>query len=194
MLKFAALASLGAIGASALELEALVESELQLQSEIEALVKAEQSTDVSTEPCLFPEIDQFNTKEYLAQSASCKKRQIWQKVLEDRNLERWFDGTDLIPLFTQDMNLSFDHTGDTMPDGRVKMTHPRGVTMKVAFRPTMTNPYTGIFRGATHGILRVSETVRTNPEVPQTSPGFGIKFLRDGMDSADTVTMFSFDG
>lgn len=81
-----------------------------------------------------------------------------------------------------------------MPDGRNKMTHPRGVTMKVAFKPTMTNPYTGIFRGATHGILRVSETVRTNPEVAQTSPGFGIKFLRDGMDSADTVTMFSFDG
>ena len=41
---------------------------------------------------------------------------------------------------------------------------------------------------------KISETVRTFPEKPQTSPGFGIKFLRDGMDSADTVTMFSFDG
>ena len=92
------------------------------------------------------------------------------------------------------MNLSFDHTGDTMPDGRKKMTHPRGVTFKVAFRPTAQSPYTGIFRGAKHGIMRISETVRTNPEVNQTSPGFGIKFLRDGMDSADTVTMFSFDG
>ena len=97
-------------------------------------------------------------------------------------------------LFTQDMNLSFDHTGDTMPDGRTKMTHPRGVTFKVAFRPTAQSPYTGIFRGAKHGIMRISETVRTNPDVSQTSPGFGVKFLRDGMDSADTVTMFSFDG
>lgn len=66
--------------------------------------------------------------------------------------------------------------------------------MKVAFKPTENTPYTGIFRGAQHGILRVSETVRTFPEKPNTSPGFGIKFLRDGMDSADTVTMFSFDG
>ena len=99
-----------------------------------------------------------------------------------------------MPLFTQDMNLSFDHKGDTMPENRVKMTHPRGVCLKVAFMPTAGSPYTGIFRGAKHGIMRISETVRTSPEVPQTSPGFGIKFLRDGMDSADTVTMFSFDG
>ena len=92
------------------------------------------------------------------------------------------------------MNLSFDHIGDTMPDDRPKVTHPVGVTFKVAFRPQADSPFTGIFRGAQHGIMRISETVRTTPTKPQTSPGFGIKFLRDGMDSADTVTMFSFDG
>lgn len=100
----------------------------------------------------------------------------------------------MLELFTQDMNLSFDHKGDSMPDGRTKMTHPKGVTTKVVFRPTADTPYTGIFKGAKHGILRISETVPTDPAVAQTSPGFGIKFLRDGMDSADTVTMFSFDG
>lgn len=56
--------------------------------------------------------------------------------MKEKKINRWFDGPDLMELFTQDMNLSFDHTGDTMPDGRVKMTHPRGVTFKVAFRPT----------------------------------------------------------
>ena len=81
-----------------------------------------------------------------------------------------------------------------MPENRTKMTHPKGVTTKVVFRPTADTPYTGIFKGAKHGILRISETVPTDPAVAQTSPGFGIKFLRDGMDSADTVTMFSFDG
>jgi len=115
-------------------------------------------------------------------------------VIKDKHVNRWFDGADLLPLFLQDMNLSFDHNGDTMPDNRVKMTHPRGVTMKVAFRPTANSPYTGIFRGAKHGILRVSEVVRTDKEITITSPGFGIKFLRDGMDSANTVAMFSFDG
>ena len=114
--------------------------------------------------------------------------------MKDTSINRWFEGEDLLPLFEQDMNLSFDHTGDTMPDNRTKMTHPRGVTFKVALKPTRRHRYTGIFKGAKNGIMRISETTRTDPIKPQTSPGFGIKFLRDGMDSADTVTMFSFDG
>ena len=72
----------------------------------------------------------------------------------------------MLELFTQDMNLSFDHTGDTMPEGRKKMTHPRGVTFEVAFRPTSDSPYTGIFKGADSGIMRISETVRTSTEKP----------------------------
>ena len=118
------------------------------------------------EQCIYPDVEQLNTPEWFALSASCKKRYLWKKIIADKRLNRWFEGPDLLPLFTQDMNLSFDHTGDTMPDGRVKMTHPRGVTAKVAFRPTMGHDYTGIFRGATHGIMRVSETVRTVPEKP----------------------------
>lgn len=168
--------------------------ETSLEVDITALVKHEFYSEHASEPCTFPDVKQFNTEEYLAQSASCKKRQIWQNVIKDKHVNRWFDGADLLPLFLQDMNLSFDHNGDTMPDNRVKMTHPRGVTMKVAFRPTANSPYTGIFRGAKHGILRVSEVVRTDKEITITSPGFGIKFLRDGMDSANTVAMFSFDG
>lgn len=64
------------------------------------------------------------------------------------------------------MNLSFDHKGDTMPTGRPKVTHPQGVTFKVAFRPQPDSPYTGIFRGAQHGIMRISETVPTSPLKP----------------------------
>jgi len=46
------------------------------------------------------------------------------------------------------MNLTFDHIGDTMPDDRAKVTHPVGVTFKVAFIPEVDSPYTGIFKGA----------------------------------------------
>ena len=112
--------------------------QLEAETELKALVEQEKEnfSEITMEPCPFPQVTQFNTPEYLAQSASCKKRQIWQNVIRDKRINRWFEGPDLLPLFLQDMNLSFDHTGDTMPDGRVKMTHPRGVTMKVAFRPT----------------------------------------------------------
>ena len=92
------------------------------------------------------------------------------------------------------MNLTFDHTGDTMPDGRVKRTHSRGVTLKVMYKPGRGHYYTGIFKGAKNGIMRISETTKTDPAKPMTAPGFGIKFLRDGMDSADAVAMFSLDG
>ena len=42
--------------------------------------------------------------------------------------------------------------------------------------------------------MRISETVKVTPEVAKTAPGHGVKFFRDGMYSANWVTMFSFDG
>lgn len=128
------LASLAAYSATSIELQS--RAQLQLGSEIEALVEQEVYSDMSTDPCAFPDVKQFNTPEYLAQSASCKKRQIWQNVMKDKRINRWFAGIDLLSLFTQDMNLSFDHKGDTMPDDRLKVTHPRGVTLKISYLPT----------------------------------------------------------
>jgi len=92
------------------------------------------------------------------------------------------------------MNLSYDSVTDTMPLGRLKKTHPVGLVSKIELIPAPDTPYTGIFRGAKHGIMRISETVAVSPEVAKTAPGFGIKFLRDGMYSANSVAMFSFDG
>jgi len=51
-----------------------------------------------------------------------------------------------------------------------------------------------VFRGAKYGILRISDATETTPEVIKTAPGFGLKLLRDGMSSANVVTMFAFDG
>ena len=42
--------------------------------------------------------------------------------------------------------------------------------------------------------MRISETTRTDPAKAMTAPGFGLKFLRDGMDSANTVAMVTLDG
>lgn len=81
-----------------------------------------------------------------------------------------------------------------MPLGRVKRTHPRGTTTKVEFIPTHDTPYTGIFQGCKHAIMRISEFVLTTPENPKTAPGHAIKFLRDGMSSANWFMMFAFDG
>lgn len=81
-----------------------------------------------------------------------------------------------------------------MPLGRIKKTHPRGTVTLVEFIPTPDSPYTGIFQGCKHAVMRISEFALTTPEVPKTAPGHAIKFLRDGMRSANWFTMFAFDG
>ena len=52
------------------------------------------------------------------------------------------------------------------------------------------NPYTGIFRGADQGLIRLSAAVKPSADsgTPFT-PGMGLKFLRDGKVSANLVSM-----
>lgn len=92
------------------------------------------------------------------------------------------------------MNLTYDTVTDSMPVNRVKVTHPVGTVTKVEFIAHPKTPYTGMFRGAKHGIMRISDTVATTPSVDKTVPGHGVKLLRDGMYSANWLAMFSFDG
>ena len=115
-------------------------------------------------------------------------------ALKDDRRERFYAGIEFESLFAQDMNLTYDSVTDTMPVDRLKKTHSVGLTAKIEFIPTEYTPYTGMFRGSKHGIMRISDTTKTTPEVTKTVPGFGLKFLRDGMSSANILAMFSFDG
>lgn len=82
---------------------------------------------------------------------------------------------------------------------RTKYIHSVGVHGKVKFLSTGNHPYTGIFKGANYGIVRLSAAAK--PEVPgivlmgqPLAPGMGLKFLRDGADSANLVAMYSVNG
>ena len=99
-----------------------------------------------------------------------------------------------MPLFFQDSNATFDFIADEMPPERLKIFHSQGTVTRVRYESVGDHPYTGVFKGARHGIMRISETSRTNPDVVRTSPGFGLKWLRDGFPSANGVAMFSFSG
>ena len=142
----------------------------------------------------FKHQEDLDTPKYQALSAYCKQQIIWERVQRDRTPERFFVGNEFQGLFDQDMNLSFDTVSDTMPTGRIKRTHPRGVTTLMEYIPTYDHEYTGIFRGCKHVVQRISEFSLTTPEAPKTAPGFGVKFLRDGMASANLFAMFAFDG
>lgn len=57
------------------------------------------------------------------------------------------------------------------------------------------HPYTGMFRsGGDAGYVRLSSIFQVDKERQHMSPGIGIKLLRDGVDSADLVATYSFDG
>ena len=112
----------------------------------------------------------------------------------DETRELFFRGPQFQSLFDQDMNHTYDTISDSMPEKRVKVTHPVGTMTKVEYISHPDSPYTGIFRGAKHGLMRISDTVATTPEVAKTVPGHGVKWFRDGMSSANWLAMFSFDG
>jgi len=82
-----------------------------------------------------------------------------------------------------------------------KLIHSVGAVGKVELIPEPGQPYTGIFEGATNILLRIS--VAKAPDTKKTTadgaddnyvPGFGIKFLRDGVPSANLVSMYSVNG
>lgn len=83
--------------------------------------------------------------------------------MSDIQREDFFVGHEFEGLFNHDMNLSYDTVSDSMPVDRLKMTHPVGVHTKVEFIAHPDSPYTGVFRGAKEGILRISDTVKTVP-------------------------------
>jgi len=92
-----------------------------------------------------PEAD-FDSDNYFKLSAACKKQMIWEKVTEDDTSMPFIPFEDLADIFDEDMNLSFDHMLDTMPEGRKKLIHPEGAVLKVAFLPKEDVKYTGMFK------------------------------------------------
>lgn len=101
-------------------------------------------------------------------------------------------------LFVESMAPVFNTVGDEMEHGwtgyRSKYIHTVGVTGKVKFVMNHTSRYTGIFEGADYGFIRMSAAAEPDPSVKNLAPGFGLKFLRDGIDSANLVAMYSVDG
>ena len=136
----------------------------------------------------------LDTSKYQALSAQCKQDIIWERVLRSKEVQRFFTGNDMQDWFDDDLNVDYDTVSDTRPIGRVKKLFPRGVITMTEFVPAYGHDYTGVFRGSKNVVQRICEYTMTTPEVPKTSPGLELKFLRDGMSSANTVMQFAFDG
>lgn len=101
------------------------------------------------------------------------------------------------PMFLESMEPTFAGKGDVMPKAligkRKKFIHQRGTVGKVKFVSNGKHSYSGVLQGADSGIVRFSSAAQPKKGQP-LGPGMGVKFLRDGQDSANFVAMFGVNG
>ena len=137
---------------------------------------------------------EFKGTDYLALSRQDKSDKIWAKVTEKSDSGSWH----FIETLVVSQAPVFDTIGDEFDCGftgcRDKTIHSVGNVGKVAWVSTGSHPYTGIFKGADTGYVRMSSAGPVDTKTPNLKPGMGVKFLRDGVDSAGIVAMFAVDG
>jgi hypothetical protein len=126
---------------------------------------------------------------------------LWTQIEENNDIVcQTFGG--LEDLFKQRPNQSFETVGDQMPlraltganaqdrprITRKKLVHQQGLVAKAKFNTNAAGAvYTGLFAsGSDSAIIRLSEADLHVPGLsPAWNPSFAIKFLRDGMASAN---------
>lgn len=87
--------------------------------------------------------------------------------------------------------LKMDRVSDEAPSGYEKSIHAHGATAKVELE-AIKNPYTGLFQGAPHGIIRLSVT--SDPKGEDFAPGMGLKLLIDGRPSENVSALYKLSG
>ena len=138
----------------------------------------------------------FNGSKYLKKTAQEKSDMIWEKVIESDESGTWHFAQTLIV----DQAPVFKTSGDELECNivgmcRHKTIHSVGNVAKIQWIDVGGHPYTGVFDGgADFGYVRFSTATPVDTETPNMRPGMGVKFLRDGVDSANFVAMFSVDG
>ena len=105
-------------------------------------------------------------------------------------------------MFNESIEPTFSSPGDAMPvnktgHARVKYVHSQGVAGKAKFVPKGHSNYTGVLAQADYGIVRLSSggAPSIDPKAPSPlAPAISLKWLRDGVDSANLVTLYSAQG
>lgn len=125
-------------------------------------------------------------QEYLSLDRHDKLEILWKKIEEDDTPIEEAEGS----FFLADMAGVFDEQGDEF-DCRHKTAHQFGNIGKVRWVDLQGHNYTGIFNGGSDtGFARLSSQfpVRVENEHSEfMNPSIALKFLRDGVDSANIM-------
>lgn len=125
--------------------------------------------------------------------------QIMEQVNADDTPQKWYNSLQLAGLFTESMNPTMHTVGDEMPKAptfgyRQKLIHTQGGVAEVKLVQSGSHPFTGLWSEADTGIVRMSVAAKPDPKSQPLAPGIGLKFLRDKVDSASLVSMYSVAG
>lgn len=131
---------------------------------------------------------------YESQSALEKQQILLNKIAGDQGSGEFPGALNVLTgLIGESVMLTFDADADVFPHlNRKKYIHSVGVAGGIKFESNGQHPFTGLFQGAEAGIVRLSSAKQ--PGKGGMTPGMGIKFLRDGRESANLVAMYSLGG
>eukprot|EP00656_Telonema_subtile_P029374 TRINITY_DN3251_c0_g1_i9.p1 TRINITY_DN3251_c0_g1~~TRINITY_DN3251_c0_g1_i9.p1 ORF type:complete len:450 (+),score=132.35 TRINITY_DN3251_c0_g1_i9:102-1451(+) len=133
-------------------------------------------------------------------TAAQKAAKMWTLIKNSEYKASWSskqypDGwysLSLAKLFTESMDEPFDRFADNLPAGRERLIHSFGSVAQVKLTAAKNNTFTGLFEGADHGVIRLS--LAANPAFAGFTPGFGLKFFRDGQPSGNIISMYALSG
>jgi hypothetical protein len=104
----------------------------------------------------------YGSAEYLGKSRKQKLNELWSEITADRSSWSYPNIVEQGKIFLSDQTHNFKTPGDAMnplpwPLGiRQKYTHQVGCVGKVKFVSKNNHPYTGVYKGADSGIVRLS--------------------------------------
>lgn len=127
-----------------------------------------------------------------AQTHTEKMDQLWGNITAPGVVDKSKPETSLPSALktaaTESMITSFDNEREIMPAGRSKAIHQQGVLCKINM--TLDGPFTGILGPGSHaGLIRLGSASGMTWPTFGILPGFGIKFFRTGVKSADWVML-----
>ena len=133
-------------------------------------------------------------QDYQTWSARQKQEFIWEEKIIPSQYKTLpaLKKIDVAGLFLTLLRVKMDCQADEAPHGWKKAIHAHGSVAKVKFNSTENTPFTGLFKGADYGLLRLSLT--GDPADRGFAPGLALKLFIDGQKSANFSALVSLSG
>jgi len=127
-----------------------------------------------------------------AQTQWQKMAQLWSNLTDVNVVDKSAPAKNIVQAVAETLAESmitvFDDQWEVIPEGRTKVIHSQGVHCKFNLHVPADVPFTGVLAPGNHsGIIRLGSATTLDLGNQLFFPGFGIKFLRSNVRSADWV-------